>query len=178
MPYMPAPCGNKTRVADVIIKPPETMERDMKWRTLKSEYIIRRPWMTARMDTVELPDGTVNEEYYVLEYPTWVNVIAVTADGDYVMIRQYRHGLGETCTEIVAGVCEAGEQPEAAARRELMEKTGYGGGTWRRLMTVSANPSTMNNVCHCFIATGVTKTGARHPDRTDAIGVKLMLKRR
>ena len=71
-------------------------ERDMKWNTLKSEYLIRRPWLTARRDTVELPTGVVNDEYYVLEYPTWVNVIAVTADGRYVFIRQYRHGIGET----------------------------------------------------------------------------------
>ena len=61
------------------------MERDMKWKTLKSEYLIRRPWLTARRDTVELPTGAVNDEYYVLEYPAWVNVIAVTKDGDYVL---------------------------------------------------------------------------------------------
>ena len=50
-------------------------KRDMKWRTLSSEYLIRRPWLTARRDTVELPNGTVNDEYYVLEYPDWVNVV-------------------------------------------------------------------------------------------------------
>ena len=80
------------------------MQRDMKWKTLKSEYIIRRPWLTARRDTVELPTGVVNDEYYVLEYPAWVNVTAVTKDGKYVMIRQYRHGLGQTNIEIPAGV--------------------------------------------------------------------------
>lgn len=59
----------------------------MKWRTLKSDYIIRRPWLTARRDTVELPDGTVNDEYYVLEYPDWINVIAITAEGMFVLVR-------------------------------------------------------------------------------------------
>ena len=150
------------------------MQRDMKWKTLKSEYIIRRPWLTARRDTVELPTGVVNDEYYVLEYPTWVNVIAVTKDGEYVMIRQYRHGIGRTGTEIVAGVCEEGEQPEAAARRELMEETGYSGGTWRETMVISANTSTMNNVCHCFMATGVERAGSQHLDRTEDIDVCLM----
>lgn len=150
------------------------MERDMKWRTLKSEYLIRRPWLTARRDTVELPTGVVNDEYYVLEYPTWVNVLAVTRDGEYVFIRQYRHGIGETCMEIVAGVCEDGEESEASARRELMEETGYAGGEWRELMTVSANTSTMDNVCHCFLATGVEKVGSQRLDRTEDIEVYLL----
>ena len=102
-------------------------KRDMKWRTLSSEYLIRRPWLTARRDTVELPNGTVNDEYYVLEYPDWVNVVAITTGGDFVFVRQYRHGIDEVCHEIVAGVIEPGEQPEAAARRELMEETGFAG---------------------------------------------------
>lgn len=97
----------------------------MEWKTLKSEYIIRRPWLTARRDTVELPTGVVNDEYYVLEYPDWINVIAVTPDGRMVFVRQYRHALGQTCFEIVAGVIEKGEEPLEAARRELLEETGY-----------------------------------------------------
>ena len=121
------------------------MEDNMKWKTLKSEYLIQRPWLTARRDTVELPNGVVNDEYYVLEYPTWINVIALTTDGNMVMIRQYRHGIDQTCFEIVAGVCEKGEDPEAAARRELLEETGYAGGEWHELMVVSGNTSTTNN---------------------------------
>ena len=146
----------------------------MKWKILKSEYLIKRPWLTARRDTVELPTGVVNDEYYVLEYPTWINVIAVTDGGEYVLIRQYRHGIGETNFEIVAGVCEDGEPPVDAARRELMEETGYSGGEWSEIMTVSANTSTMNNLCHCFLATGVVKTGSQHLDRTEDIEVHLM----
>ena len=149
------------------------MQRDMKWKTLKSEYIIRRPWLTARRDTVELPTGVVNDEYYVLEYPTWVNVIAVTKGGEYLMIRQYRHGIGRTGTEIVAGVCEEGEQPVDAARRELMEETGYGGGQWRELMTLSANPATQNNLTHTFLATGVERQGDQHLDPTEDLRVHL-----
>ena len=55
------------------------MEKDSpKWKIIDSEYIIKRPWLTARRDKVELPDGRIIEEYYVLEYPDWVNVIAIT----------------------------------------------------------------------------------------------------
>lgn len=51
----------------------------------------------------EIADGRINDEFYVLEYPDWVNVIAVTTDGDFVMVEQYRHGLGEIQTELCAG---------------------------------------------------------------------------
>lgn len=94
-----------------------------KWRLVNSEYLIRRPWLTARRDTVELPDGRINDEFYILEYPTWVNVIAIDKDGRFVMVEQFRHGLGDVYTELCAGVAEEGEDPVDAAKRELLEET-------------------------------------------------------
>lgn len=125
---------------------------------LSSEYIIRRPWLTARRDSLRYAGGKVNPEYYVLEYPDWVNVIAITNEGDFVMVRQYRHGLGQTATELCAGVIEPGEEPLHAAQRELEEETGYTGGSWSLQCVISANPSTTNNLTYCFLATGVCKT--------------------
>ena len=61
---------------------------DRKWEILQSEYLIKRPWLTARRDRVRLPNGVINDEYYVLEYPDWVNVIAITKEGDFLMERQ------------------------------------------------------------------------------------------
>ena len=55
------------------------------WKIIDSKYIVQRPWLTARCDQVELPDGRIIPEYYVLEYPNWVNVIAITKDGRFVM---------------------------------------------------------------------------------------------
>lgn len=150
--------------------------RDMKWKTLSSEYIIRRPWLTARVDRVELPNGQVHDEYYVLEYPTWINVIAVTESDELVLVRQYRHGAQRTCFEIVAGVVEPGEEPLAAAQRELLEETGFAGGEWREIMQLSANPSLMNNVTHCFLATGVRKIKEQELDDTEDIEVHILPK--
>lgn len=141
------------------------------WKTLSSEYLIRRPWLTARRDVVQLPNGNVNPEYYVLEYPDWINVIAVTREGKILLERQYRHALDQVGTEIVAGVIEKGEQPLEAAKRELMEETGYSGGEWHQLMTISGNPSTTTNLTHCFVALGVEKTGEQHLDRTEYLQV-------
>ena len=56
--------------------------KNMDWKLLKSEYLFRRPWLTARRDVCQLPDGRIMNEYYVLEYPTFINVVAVTTDGE------------------------------------------------------------------------------------------------
>ncbi|MBR1934943.1 MAG: NUDIX hydrolase [Muribaculaceae bacterium] len=150
------------------------MKKIAKWETLESEYLIRRPWLTARRDRVLNPStGVVNPEFYVLEYPRWVNVIAITGDGRFVMIHQYRYGLGTVETELCAGVVEEGETPEQAGRRELLEETGYGGGEWRELMVVGQNPSTCNNLTHCFVATGVERLDMQHLEPTEEITVEL-----
>lgn len=145
--------------------------KDMTWKTLSSEYLIKRPWLTARRDKVQLPDGRILDEYYVLEYPTWVNVIAITKEGEMVLVRQYRHALGRTNFELVAGVLEKGEDPLVAAQRELLEETGYSGGEWKELMQLSANSSTMTNLTHCFLAEGVEKTALQNLDASEDLEV-------
>ena len=151
-----------------------TINEEKKWRVLSSEYLIKRPWLTARRDVAELPDGRINHEYYVLEYPDWVNIIAVTKDGRIVMERQYRHGLGNTCYELPCGVIEAGETPLEAAKRELQEETGYAGGEWKEWMTLSPNPATSTNLAHSFLAVGVEKVSGQHLDATEDIDVYLL----
>ncbi len=146
-----------------------------RWTTLKSEIIVSRPpWLRVRHDEVRLPDGRVNPEFYVLEYPDWVNVIAITEDGHFVMELQYRYGLDRTCYELPAGVMEKGETPEEAARRELEEETGYTGGKWIHLMSASGNASTTDNLTHSFLAVGVKPNGKRHLDKTEALDVELL----
>lgn len=145
-----------------------------KWRTLESEYLIQRPWLTARSDTVELPDGHIHPEYYILEYPDWVNVIAITEDEEFVMVEQYRHGLGDVFTELVAGVIEKYEDSLAAAQRELLEETGFAGGEWMLNMILSQNPSSTTNLTYSFIAKGVRKVSGQNLDETEDISVLLL----
>ena len=145
--------------------------KDLDWKTLSSEYLFRRPWLTARRDVCQLPDGRINDEYYVLEYPTWINVIAITDDGQMILVRQYRHGLGRTCFEIVAGCVEEGEDPMDAAKRELQEETGYTGGEWTETMQFTCNASAMNNITHSDLAIGVEQTDGQHLDATEDIEI-------
>jgi 8-oxo-dGTP pyrophosphatase MutT (NUDIX family) len=150
-----------------------TIDETKKWKVLSTEYISRRPWLTARKDVVQLPDGRVNPEYYILEYPDWVNVIALTDDGRMILERQYRPGLAKTCYEIPCGVIEEGETPLEAAKRELLEETGYAGGDWQEWMTLSPNPSTSTNLTHSFLVKGVKKVSGQHLDATEDIEVSL-----
>ena len=90
------------------------------------------------------------------------------------MIRQYRHGIGDTYFEICAGVAEEGEEFVESAKRELYEETGYGNGTWSELMTVSGNTSTTNNLTHCFLAEDVEKISSQHLEPTEDISVHIM----
>lgn len=142
---------------------------------LKSEYLFRRPWLTVRRETIELPNGHIVPEYYVLEYPDWVNTIAVTREGKYIFVRQYRHGLKQRLIELCSGVCDSSDAtPLDTARRELLEETGYGGGTWRELMVISANPSTQNNMTHCFVATDVEIVSSPHLESSEDLSVVLL----
>lgn len=149
-------------------------DEKMKWETLSSEYLFRRPWLTARRDVVRLPNGTVYDEYCVLEYPMWINVIAITPEGKFVMVKQYRHGLGIVATELCAGVAEKGEDPLTTAQRELLEETGFGGGEWELSMVISANPSSQNNLSYSFIARDVERIAEQHLDETEDIRVELL----
>jgi 8-oxo-dGTP pyrophosphatase MutT (NUDIX family) len=134
------------------------------WKVLSSEYVSKKLWYTVRVDRVELPTGAVIAEYWVSEFLPWVNVVAVTPDDQVLLIRQYRHGLGQVHFEIPAGTTDPGESSlEDAAKRELLEETGYGGGRWSPLMTLSANPALQNNLTHTFLAEGVVPLAPPNP---------------
>ena len=142
------------------------------WRVLSSEYVARRPWFTVRRESVELPTGAVVPEWYVFEFPDWVNVIARTAAGEFVMISQYRHALGETHYELVAGTCEQGETAEQSARRELLEETGYVSEHWQYLGSTIDSSAKLTNYMHLFLATNCRHVAGQHLDATEILTVE------
>src|SRR5580704_1272106 len=107
------------------------------------------------------------------EYLPWVNVVALTDRDEVVLIRQYRHGIGAVHYELPAGTTDPEDASmEEGARRELREETGYGGGRWSLLTTLSANPALQNNLTYTFLAEGVT-AGAAAPEASEEITVHL-----
>jgi len=145
------------------------------WQVLKSDYVSQKDWFRVRVEHVRLPSGAEIPEYWVSEFRPWVNVVAVTDDDALVLIRQYRHGLGAVHFELPAGTTDPGEVDlEAATRRELLEETGYGGGRWSPLVTLSANPALQNNLTHTFLAEGVTLLAPPHPEASEDLRVHLI----
>jgi ADP-ribose pyrophosphatase len=151
------------------------IDTENSWKVLKSEYLHNEPWLTVRRECVELPNGNRIPSYYVLEYPDWVNVIAITKEKQFVFVKQYRHGLGETRFELCAGVCEKEDAtPLISAQRELLEETGYGNGIWKEYMHISPNASSNTNMTHCFLAEGVEKIGDQMLEESEDLSVHLL----
>jgi ADP-ribose pyrophosphatase len=143
----------------------------MKWKVLESEYLFKVPWLTVRRDTCQMPNGHIVPNFYVNEYPDWVNVFALTEEGKVIMVKQYRHGAGAESIELPGGVAERGEDMEWACKRELLEETGYECTGWEYLGKISANPSTTNNFTHMFLARNGIKVASQNLDDEEDLEV-------
>jgi 8-oxo-dGTP pyrophosphatase MutT (NUDIX family) len=145
------------------------------WKRLQSMYILQDRWLALRADTCQLPNGRTIAPYYVLEYPPWVNVVALTTDQQVVLVRQYRHGVQQTLLELPSGAVDATDaSPRAAVQRELLEETGYGSAVVVETGCLSPNPATHTNLTHCFLATGVRQVAAPHPEATECLETVLL----
>jgi len=145
---------------------------DLTWKILSSSYIHKGPWATLRTDKCEMPDGRIVDEYFVLEYPNWVNAVAITEDNKVLMVRQYRHAAGIVSLEIPGGVIDGDELPEYAMRRELLEETGYQFDDIELISIVYANPSTANNHTYCYLAKGGKKVQGQSLDEHEELVVE------
>lgn len=146
----------------------------MNWKKISSEYISRHPYFTARKDVCEMPDGTIIPEYFVVELPTSVCALAVTEDSKIVMIKQYRHPIGETTLEIPGGFIDKDEDPQLAVTRELLEETGYSFPVVEYVGKIAANPGVLDNYTHLFLATGGKKVTTQNLDHHEDIEVLLL----
>jgi len=148
-------------------------EDSMEWKVLDSEYLYKQPWLTARRDHVKLPTGAEIQNFYVLEYPDFANIIAITKDGKFLLEKQYRHAQKLTAYEIPAGCVEKGEEPIEGAKRELYEETGYAGGNWQLFMKTSPNAGVCTNYSYTFLAVGVEKVSTQHLEESEDIKIEL-----
>ena len=123
------------------------------WIVLKSRYIVKDKWISIRSDTCQMPNGTIVDPYYVLEYPTWVNVVALTKNQEVILVKQYRHGLRKTILELPSGAVEAEDVLPVEA---------------------APNPANHNNLTHCFLATDVEHVADLKLDATEQIDVVLL----
>jgi 8-oxo-dGTP pyrophosphatase MutT (NUDIX family) len=143
------------------------------WRTLRRgtehDYTILR----IREDQVEDPHGRAHPRVRI-DCPDWVTVVALTTTGDAVMVRQYRAGIDAETLEIPGGIVDPGETPEAAARRELAEETGFRAGRWELLGVSHPNPALQSNRHHAFLALDCERVDAPRLDVGEDIRVELI----
>ena len=132
------------------------MNHDLKpWKLLESREIFVVPRrLSVSAHAVELPDGRRYEPYYRVDLADQAWVAAVTADGRFICQRQYKHGPGRISLTLPGGIVDPGEEPLAAARRELLEETGYACQHWQHLGTFCRNNNQYCGEEHFFWATG------------------------
>lgn len=147
------------------------MVRD--WEKVGNRQLADYRVFQVRQDRARSPRTGAVHDFYVLEMRPWVNIIALTPQEKVVMIHQYRHGTEAVGLEIPGGVVEPDDaSPAAAARRELVEETGYEPAEVIAIGQVAPNPAVQDNWCHSFLALGARPTGAQGLDAGEDIEVE------
>ena len=139
------------------------------WKRLARRVIHRDQWISLCGDTCQLSSGVVLEPYYVLEERHWVHAVAVDESGRFLLVRQYRYAADVFCREFPGGIVDAGEEPLVAARRELLEETGYETEEWTALPPVYANPARQTNRVYAFVAKKLRRVAPQSLDLAEEI---------
>lgn len=136
-------------------------------KTLSAQTVYTGSFFSIDQELVELPNGSTSSRE-ILHHPGAVAIVALTADGKVVLERQFRASVKQELLEIPAGKMEPGEDPGLAARRELLEETGYEAAHWERVAELLPAPGYSDQVLHLFFATGLTQHAAK-PDADEFI---------
>ena len=144
-----------------------TDDEKLKWKTLGEKHLLKT--IVFDVNACENVSSTgLKGEYYVMKAPDWVITIP-EKDGKFLMVKQWRHGEKSLSVEFPGGVIDAGEEPEAAAARELLEETGCKAGKLIKLGKVNPNPALFTNHLHIFLAENLEPTGKQDLDEDEMI---------
>ena len=145
------------------------------WVTVaRHELLDRRPWMRVWSEAVQLADGRVVEDFSTIELPDYVVVVALTPDGRVVVERNYKHGPRRVCLNLPAGYLERGEEPLAAARRELLEETGYAAEEWLSLGGFANDGNRGCGTGFFYLARGARRVAQPDAGDLEEMAVELM----
>ncbi len=145
------------------------------WTLLHSERKYSDRLISVDRDRYRLEKNGRTGDFTIIRTFDWINVIPVTEEGNFVFIRQFRHGIREVTLEIPGGAIDPSDSsPRVAAERELREETGFVAGRWEDLGFVTPNPALQNNRCHTFLAAGASRAGAPRFDPCEWIETVLL----
>ena len=135
------------------------------WKTLKRKQILDfSQFLKVEDHTIELPDGEIIEHWPWIMSPDFVNMAVITTEGDYLIFRQTKYSVKGTTLAPVGGYIEPGEEPLAAAKRELLEETGYVAEKWENLGEFVVDGNRGCGIAHFFLARGAHQAAEADAD--------------
>jgi len=140
-----------------------------RWSRLSSTPVVDDIWLRVTADRCEIAPGKVIEPFYVVHEKEWVHVYAINTNSEVLTVRQYRYAADTICIELPGGVVDPGEEPECAAKRELLEETGHVAGRWSYVGRLYANPARQTNSVHIFVAEVLDHVGEQTLDDSEEI---------
>jgi ADP-ribose pyrophosphatase len=148
---------------------------DPAWQVLRSETVLDSPWLRVRRQHVRVPNGQELPEYYLIDGPNVVVIMALNQSGDVILVDQYRHAIRRTLLELPAGLVEPNDaNPATAVERELLEETGYQPGRLLPIGELFPSPARQSNMTHCFLALDCQPVARPLGDPTENISLRLM----
>lgn len=143
-----------------------------KWKILSSKNVFNKPWYKLRADTVQLESGRIIKDYYLSVRDNYVIVFPLTPEGEAILVKQYKHGAGRILWELPGGLVNRNESPRKAAKRELLEETGYKAKKLQLLGVFYDNPTKNTNKMYAYLASGATKEADQTVDKNEQIEVQ------
>jgi ADP-ribose pyrophosphatase len=150
------------------------MEKPDSWKRVLSEKVADCRVFRVRRDTCIRDSDGKSSDFFVIENPDWVNIIAINKADEVVLIEQFRHGTEEIELELPGGLVDDGEAAEEAAKRELLEETGYSSNRWMMLGKSHPNPAIQNNTIYHYLALDCEKTSETAFDLHESITTKMV----
>lgn len=149
-------------------------ERVETWKRISSKEIADCRIFKVREDLCERMSDAEKAKFFVIENPDWVNIIALTKTNEIVLIEQFRHGIEKTILEIPGGMVDENEDAETAARRELLEETGFSSDEFILLGKTLPNPAIQSNTIYHYLALNCEKTREPEMDEHESVATRLV----